>query len=64
MDRELKYIYPVDIMNDRMKMKAFRTKVRNAIKSFESSLSKLKGQALKDQKAKFEKYKESVLVAS
>lgn len=64
MDRDLKYIYPDEIMNDRMKMKAFRTKVRNTIKSFESQISKLKGQALKDQKAKFEKYRQSVLVAA
>lgn len=58
--KELKYVYPKGCV-DTLARKAFRQKVRNALRKMERDLTKLKGDALKEAKEKFQAYQQTVL---
>ena len=58
--RELKYIYPRGC-KDTVLRKAFRQKVRNAIRKMERDIDKLKGEDRRILKAKFAEYQQENL---
>ena len=59
-NRELKYVYPKGCI-DTLARKAFRQKVRNALRKMERDSKKLEGKELKALEAKLVEYKNSVL---
>ena len=59
-NRELKYIYPKGCI-ETLKRKAFRQKVRNAIRKMERDLKDLKGKEYKTAESKLQSYIEGVL---
>jgi len=59
-NKVLKYVYPKGCTNT-LDRKAFRQKVRNSLRKMERDLTKLKGDALKEAKEKFQAYQQTVL---
>lgn len=62
LNKELKYVYPKDIFENKAKMKSFRNKVRKAIQKQEASILKLRGEARKSAKSELAAYQNEVLV--
>lgn len=59
-NRELKYIYPTDIVGP-LERKAFRAKVRAKIKQFEKAITSLKGKDLAEKKKEYTAFKKATL---
>ena len=59
--KELKYIYPKGCTNT-LARKAFRQKVRNALRKMERDLKKLEGKELKIAEAALATYRKEVVV--
>jgi len=59
--RELIYIYPKGC-NNTLARKAFRQKIRNALRKMEREIAKLEGKPKKVLEASYAKYKSAVMV--
>ena len=62
--REVKYKYPEDIVNDKDKKKTFRQQVRNKLKTLENAIAKAKPETkeFKVANRKLKAYREEVLL--
>lgn len=63
-NREVKYIYPEDIIEDPIKKKRWRQQVRNKLRELERDMNRIKDQNSKEYKTakkEFENYQKQVL---